>query len=618
MTTRKRTPRAPGRVYLDHNASAPVTPEVTHELRAFLEGFWGNAGAGHPDGLAARDAIGAARARVAAAIGANASEVTFTSGGTESNNWALFGLAEAAPPDRRHIVVGRHEHLSVVRTVEALERRGFEVTWLTPAPCGAVRLADLSAAIRDDTLVVALMLANNETGVLQPVEDAARLARAKGALLFVDAVCGVGKVRIDVGSIGCDVLSLSGHKVHAPKGTGALWVREGVAIEPLIRGCGQQGGRRSGTENTMGAVALGAAMERYCGQDRIFGAETRALRDRLWDGIQALGIGAIRNGGGPDLPNTLSVWFPGREALALQAQLGAAGLSVSAQAAPSDSPLGGGRPLPSHVLVAMGASEDRARESLRFSLGATTGEPEIATALDVLDRVLAPTRHPLAHDDRNTMTDLRPNDGAGLSPALVRPSRRPDCSLDRLTEALGPLLVGGGSRSEDGAQVAALLRDYAAAEKSWRRYQRFCEDTYSRNLVWRCDDFELLLLCWGEGHVSPIHDHSGQQCWMAVLEGELEEVHYTFGENGLSQGRIKSFPAGGVAFIDDDIALHQIRPKEGTRGVSLHLYSNPIDTCQIFCPDTGKPETIHVGYHSVRGTACEGTDPERIRGAWGA
>ena len=394
--------RHPARVYLDHNASSPVTPTVARELRAFVEGFWGNAGAMHPDGSAARDAIEAARKRVADAIGGAAHEVTFTSGGTESNNWALFGVSGAAPPERRHLVVGRHEHLSVLRSAEELERRGFEVTWLDPKPDGALDVADLDAAVRDDTLLVCVMFANNETGILQPVEHASRLARERGALLFVDAGCGGGKVRVDAGTRGCDLLSVSGHKLHAPKGVGALWVREGVRIAPLVHGCGQQGGLRSGTENTMGAVALGAAMEAYAGRSAA-GAVTRGLRETLWEGvavcagvaslararrealwtgIQALGVGAERNGAGPDLPNTLSIWFPGQDALDLQARLGAAGLSVAAQ-------LGAGRS-PSHVLVAMGASDERARQSLRFSVGSTTTEPEIQAALDVLARVLEP------------------------------------------------------------------------------------------------------------------------------------------------------------------------------------------------------------------------------------
>lgn len=215
------------------------------------------------------------------------------------------------------------------------------------------------------------------------------------------------------------------------------------------------------------------------------------------------------------------------------------------------------------------------------------------------------------------MTDL--SSGDALDTALARPEPSADCSLDRLTQALAPLLAeGGGGRKNGGAPVAALLREYAGKESTWKSYVRYDADTYSRNLVWRCGDFELLILCWGEGHASAIHDHAGQQCWMAVLDGELEEVHFSPDENGqLRRGRVKTFEKGSVAFIDDDIALHLIQPRPGTSGVSLHLYSSPIDSCQAFCPETGTPNRVEVSYHSVRGTDCKGTDARRIRAAWG-
>jgi len=205
-----------------------------------------------------------------------------------------------------------------------------------------------------------------------------------------------------------------------------------------------------------------------------------------------------------------------------------------------------------------------------------------------------------------------------LSPELSRPDApSQDCSLDRLVQELAKRLTPDALK-EDGAtaKVTALLREYAKCEDSWRQYARFDETTYSRNLVWRSDDFELLLLCWNHGQESPIHDHAGQHCWMAVLEGQLEEVHYTEEDGGIRQGRVKAFDAPGVAYIHDDIALHLIRPTQGGRGVSLHLYSSPIDECRIFCPDTGEASGVAVGYHSVRGTDCGGTDPGLIRRAW--
>lgn len=208
-------------------------------------------------------------------------------------------------------------------------------------------------------------------------------------------------------------------------------------------------------------------------------------------------------------------------------------------------------------------------------------------------------------------------------PAHLIPTERvADCTLDALTHKLGPLLQdGAGRRSGGSAKVAALLREYAQAEDSWRRYVNFRDDTYSRNLIWRCGDFELLILCWNEGQASPIHDHAGQQCWMAVLDGNLEEVHFAdLGEAGHGSppvpGRVKVFPQGGVAFIDDDIALHLVRPQAGHQGVSLHLYSSPIDTCRVFCQESGIPTSISAGYHTVRGQPAEGVDPALIRAAW--
>lgn len=216
-----------------------------------------------------------------------------------------------------------------------------------------------------------------------------------------------------------------------------------------------------------------------------------------------------------------------------------------------------------------------------------------------------------------------------LAPELCRPERNAGCSLDELARALGELLDGDPSQAK-GAAVADLLRQYASCEESWRPYVTFRDDTYSRNLIWRTAQFELLILGWEAGQESPIHDHAGQQCWMAVLEGELEEVHFAEGDvkgatedaiedrgaGGLRPGRVKAFPTGGVAYIHDEIALHLIRPRVGQRAVSLHLYSSPIDSCRKFCPDTGQPQEVHVAYHTVRGTSCAGTDPELIREAW--
>lgn len=214
------------------------------------------------------------------------------------------------------------------------------------------------------------------------------------------------------------------------------------------------------------------------------------------------------------------------------------------------------------------------------------------------------------------MTDLDPRTDSDVDPAMARPVRSKDCSLDRLTVELEALLEGVPRQDVDGAQVAALLREYAASENSWRRHAIFGESSYGRNLIWRSRDFELLLLCWRSGQASAIHDHGDQDCWMAILDGVLEEEHFSARDGELKRGRVKEYEAGGVAFIRDEIALHQIRAGEAEDGVSLHLYSRPIDDCLSFCPESGEATQIRVGYTSVRGTPCGEADPDAIRTAW--
>lgn len=206
-----------------------------------------------------------------------------------------------------------------------------------------------------------------------------------------------------------------------------------------------------------------------------------------------------------------------------------------------------------------------------------------------------------------------------ITQELRRPARRRGCSLDELSRALEGL-VGDPEAHVRGARVAELLRRYAASEESWRPFVTFRDAGYSRNLVWRCEGFELLLLCWDEGQESPIHDHAGQHCWMAVLEGELEEAHFAepAGDGAPEERRVQRFGAGSVGYIRDDIALHQIRPVPGSgAAVSLHLYAGPIDRCRTYCDRTGEAEVVEVGYDSVRGVDCDGEDPDRIREAWG-
>lgn len=363
-------------LYFDCNGSTPVHPRVIDAAVESLRATFGNAGAAHAAGLDAKGAIARARADVAAALGAHEDEVLFTSGGTESNNLAVRGVLEAAGTG--HIVCGRHEHGSVLRPVEWLERRGHPVTWLDPDEGGRLRAADVAAALRADTKLVVLMLANNETGALQPVREVAALLRDHPATFLVDAVCGVGKVEVDFAALGCDLLSFGGHKVHTPKGVGALLVRRGTRLAPLVLGCGQQCGLRSGTENTTGAVALGRAMQLLRAGELGSEAQLRALTDELFAGIQARFPGVRRNGAAPFLPNTLNLWFPGVSAVALQARLAERGASVASAASVSTG-------APSHVLTAMGLPRQRAVESVRISLGHTTTARGVARFPAVLE-----------------------------------------------------------------------------------------------------------------------------------------------------------------------------------------------------------------------------------------
>ena len=373
-------------VYLDNNGSTPVHPAV---LEAFLESLrntCGNASASHPLGQRAQVQIAVAKEQVARALGAEPDEVWFTSGGTESNNWALKGSFEPGAKGAQragHLVVTAVEHKSVLRSAEALERAGVALSVAPVDASGRVRVADVERLLRPDTRLVSVMLANNETGVLQPVRELAALCRARGILFHTDAVAAIGKVPVLVRDLGCDLLSISGHKLYAPKGCGVLYVRRGVSLAPLIDGCGQQCGLRSGTENTPAVAALGRAFE-LLAKGEFRAAASSELRDLLWERIRALDPGAVRNGEGPTLPNTLSVSFSGRTGAELMGELGRRGVHVAAGAAATGA-------APSHVLMAMGHGETRARSTLRLTLAHSTTRDDIELAVKVLASALAAT-----------------------------------------------------------------------------------------------------------------------------------------------------------------------------------------------------------------------------------
>lgn len=368
------------RIYLDNNATTAIHPDVLRELESSLRGVFGNASSIHREGQAARRVIESARETVAQLIGATARELVFTSGGTESNNAAIFG---AVGEERRfHIVTSAIEHPSVAEPVRELERRGAEVSWIAPSRDGRVEPSAVADALRPDTRLVTVMMANNETGVLQPVEEIGRLTRARGVHFHVDAVQAAGKVAVSVEEIGCDTLSLSAHKMHAPKGIGALYVRRGAAMSAFLHGGAQERRRRAGTENVPLAAAFGVAAALPSAASTM-----RELRDAFEAELRAEHDVAINGAGVARLPNTSNATFRGADGEGIVIGLDLSGIAVSTGSACSS-----GRIEPSPVLLAMGLTADEARSTVRFSLSRFTTETEIARTLDVLRELVGRAR----------------------------------------------------------------------------------------------------------------------------------------------------------------------------------------------------------------------------------
>ncbi|MCP3136980.1 cysteine desulfurase family protein [Pyxidicoccus xibeiensis] len=367
-------------LYLDHNATTPVDPEVVDAMLPYLREEFGNPSSGHPYGRRAREALEAARAKVAALIGARPGDVLFTSGGTEANNLAIRGTTEARA-ERRHVLTSVIEHPATKLPCDTLEWRGWRVTWLPVDADGRVRVEDAARALDAagaDTALVTLIHANNETGVLQPVAEVAALAHRHGATVHTDAAQSVGKVPVDVESLGVDLLTLVGHKLRAPKGVGALYVRPGTPLRPFVLGGGQERGLRPGTENVPYAVALGTACELARVRLSRGTAARAALRDRLWERLRAEVPGLVLNGHPTErLPNTLNVRFPGVRGgavLAAAPEVAASTGSACHEGGESASP----------VLRAMGIPEAEALGAVRLSLGPDTTEAEVDRAAAAL------------------------------------------------------------------------------------------------------------------------------------------------------------------------------------------------------------------------------------------
>ena len=382
------------RVYLDFNATTPVEPAVLDAMLPYFSVEFANAASIHTPGQRARAAVETAREQVAALIGARPQEIVFTSGGTESDNHAIFGvvaqplLAERDGQVAKHIITTAIEHEAVLNTCQALEKEGVRVTYLPTDAEGQINLAELRAALRPETILITIMHANNELGTVQPLEEIGRIAAEADVFFHTDAVQSAGKIPIDVNNLQLDLLSLSGHKFYAPKGIGALYVRGGTRLRQLLYGGHHQRGFRPGTENVAGIVGLGNAAEtsrKSLAQDA---QHVSALRDKLQIGIlQRVPQSRVNGGAALRTPNTTNLVFPGVEGEALLIALDLKGLACSTGAACSS-----GAVEPSHVLTAIGLPPEDARASLRFSLGRHTSAADIDFALSVVPAAVAQLR----------------------------------------------------------------------------------------------------------------------------------------------------------------------------------------------------------------------------------
>jgi cysteine desulfurase len=373
------------RVYFDNNATTPLLPEVFEAMRPYFCEQFGNASSIHHHGQETRAAVERARESVAALVGSRPSEIVFTSGGTEGDNLAIFGMAKAGD----HVITSTIEHHAVLNSCKRLEAMGCDVTYVPVDGGGRVDPDDVRRAIGPQTKLISLMFANNETGVIQPVEAIGKIAAEADVYFHSDGVQAAGKVAIDVNQIGCDMLSISGHKMHAPQGIGALYVRKGTILQPMLYGGSHERSRRAGTENVPGIVALGKAAElAKKGFDDGSVARLSAMRDRIeatiLESVEATGVNGL---GAPRVPNTTNIYFDFIEGEALVIALDLKGLAVSTGAACSS-----GAIEPSHVLTAMGLPADRARASLRFSLGKQNTADEVDFALNLIPPTVARLR----------------------------------------------------------------------------------------------------------------------------------------------------------------------------------------------------------------------------------
>lgn len=376
------------RSYFDHNATTPVDPAVLDAMLPYYREAHGNASSLHAYGQAARQGVELARRQVAGQIGCEPRDVVFTSGGTESDNLAIFGTVRGAASGSRHVVTTQIEHPAVLQACQQLEREGVAVTYLPVGSDGVVSPSDVRAALRPDTVLVSVMHANNEVGTLQPVSEIGRIAREAGVLFHVDGVQSFGKVPTDVAEIGADLFSVSAHKVYGPKGAGALYVRRGLQLEKVQHGGSHERDRRPGTENVAGIVGLGAAADLAGRRRSQESVRTAGLRDRLEArALEAVEGAHVHCAGAPRLPNTASIRFDDVESEPLLISLDLHGFAVSSGSACSS-----GSSEPSYVLSAIGLSKQQAKSTLRFSLGRSSEADEVDSLLEILPGIVSRLR----------------------------------------------------------------------------------------------------------------------------------------------------------------------------------------------------------------------------------
>src|SRR5579863_8997465 len=372
------------RIYFDHNATTPITPEVLAAMLPYLTEEYGNASSIHAYGQNARGAVEQARSSVAALVSARAADIMFTSGGTESNNHAILGAVGAAPGKAKHVITSAIEHVAVLDACRALTKNGIELTVLPVDREGLIHPEDVRNAIRPETVLITLMLANNEIGTIEPIEEIGKIAAEKGIVFHTDAVQAAGKIPINVKKLGVDLLAISAHKFCGPKGVGALYIRKGTQLAPLMYGGHSERDRRPGTEDVAAIAGMGKAAELALTGMRKESERVRGLRDRLEQGLLARVPHSWVNGArAPRVPNTANLTFPFIEGESMVIALDLKGIACSTGAACSSGALE-----PSHVLMALGLAPEDARATLRLSLGHQTTEEEIDIALDTIPPVI--------------------------------------------------------------------------------------------------------------------------------------------------------------------------------------------------------------------------------------